>query len=294
MKKKERNAKVIAYFNNKGGVGKTTLAVNHACWKAHDPNNRVLIIDFDCQCNTSANFLGFAREELTGTPKTTTIANIPGFKNKGIKKLAPTDLITKAPNFNMYAIKGNSDIDTLWESDSAVSGKLDIVMKCVDELRPLFDYIIIDLGPRKTKSTLAALCAADYVILPMTIDPMAESGIDDFFTEMLPVCRQYNPAITPLGIVLTRYKMMPTTIANYSYIIPPILFKYDIDEFSSKIRESNGFGNLLSVPTQKKAGVNRAMNVLDKYIRQNYRQSYDDFEAFMAEVDKKINKIEKA
>ncbi len=290
---KERNARVIVYYNNKGGVGKTTLAVNHAIWRAMVCSERVLIMDFDCQCNTSYNFLGFSKEELVSSPDTRTIANIPGFPGKGIPKINPVKLVCKAPNYNLYAIKGCSDIDTLWESDPEVSGKLDLVMGCVDSLRSKFDTIIIDLGPRKTKATLAALCAADYVILPMTLNPMAESGIDDFFEEMLPVCQQYNPAITPLGVVITMFRTVGMSLINYAQMTPRIMEKHpDAAIYKTKIRDSSGIGNMLSTSMMAKAGLKRPLTVIDKYIRQNYPAAYEDFEKFMLETDEKILAIE--
>lgn len=291
---KERNANVIAFYNFKGGVGKTTLAVNFAAWQARNPKKRVLFIDMETQCNSDVGFLGFSKDELKGDPANyKSVLNIPGIEipEQGISipKLPVNKLIEQAPNFNLFAIKGNYGLDDYWCSDSRLTGRLDILLEAIDELRTLFDYIVMDLGPRDNAPTLNALVAADYVIIPVTCDSQSYEGAERYFEKIYPTCKSINPTLTNLGIVANRYK--PSFLNFFSVDFASLADSYDTKLFNFKIRESVALSSLTNWDFIEKAKTGRCVISYDKYIEKNYSGVYQDIMGFVMEVSSAIAEL---
>lgn len=285
--KKERSAKVISFYNYKGGTGKTMLSVNLAAWLAKDPSKRVLFLDMDAQCNADIGYLGFDMEELEGDPsKYKSILNIPGIsipeQGVDIPALPAKDLICRAPYFGLYAIKGSFAQDDYWENDNNLKGRLDIILDAIDNLRSMFDYIIIDLGPRDNLPTLNALTASDYVVIAMSCESQAINGAQRFFKRILPACQTINPMVTCLGIVANRYKQSSYNI--YSVDMQYLADTYKTHLFNFKIRECAGLLNLTNWDFIEKAKTKRPVCFYDRYIEKNFGAAYQDIMGFIMEL----------
>jgi len=177
--------KVIALFNNKGGVGKTNL-----CWNVADTlgrmGKRVLIIDFDPQCNLSIAMLG---EEVfvnqlpnNNLPYGTTLRaylqrflqNIGGqeiFLHKGVHTHENVDLIAGDFWLNVYADSLNVGADLL--SGTGLSKYLvlkNMVKQAESKAGYIFDFILIDLPPSFGALVRATFYSSDYFIVPCTSD----------------------------------------------------------------------------------------------------------------------------
>lgn len=293
----KRNAKVISFYNFKGGVGKTTLAVNYAAWKSRDINKRVLLIDMDSQCNTTVNFLGFDKKEISGDPaKYLSVLNIPGIEipseGVSIPKIAPAKLITRPDNFNLFVIKGSYSLDDYWTTDKRLENRLDIMLEAIDTLRLLFDYIIIDLGPRDNNPTLNALAASDYVLVPITCDMQAIDGAERYFKKIYPVCRSINPTIQNLGIVANNFKQ-PSHNNMYVVDLADLAERYDTHLFDIRVRNSTALSQLCNWDFMDKARTKRCVLAFDKYIERNYLNAYQDVLSFVMEMDLTIAELEK-
>lgn len=177
--------KVISIFNNKGGVGKTSL-----CWNIADTlarkNKNVLLIDFDPQCNLSIAVLGadtFVRTLPTqNAPYGTTIRaflqrflqNTGGeeiFTHNGHNTHQNVDLIAGDFWLNIYADSLNVGADLLSGTGLSKYIVIRTIVAKIQELKAkTYDYVIIDLPPSFGSLVRAAFYSADYFIVPCTSD----------------------------------------------------------------------------------------------------------------------------
>lgn len=182
--------KTIAIINLKGGVGKTTTAINMAALLAEKYKKRVLLIDNDPQGNASQ----FCRcykwmNETCGAAKI--------LKGENPQKLAYRfiDVI-------------NADM-TLLEADNALRASTerqdDKIKQYLQNVAWQYDYCIIDNPPALLMCTINALCAADEVIIPVTLDNWSLDGVETI-TEQIEALKVLNDKLKVEGILITNYK----------------------------------------------------------------------------------------
>lgn len=171
--------KSIAIFNNKGGVGKTTLLCNLAAYLALEKNKKILIIDADPQCNATQAI--FKDETITEIYERSgfTIYDVirPLSAGKGFSENLGT---RKSPHFGLRVLPGDPRLsltEDLLSTDwnDAISGKTrglrttllfaELLSRCDS-----FDYVFFDMGPSLGSINRSVLIAADYFISPMSID----------------------------------------------------------------------------------------------------------------------------
>lgn len=180
--------KSIAVFNNKGGVGKTTLLVNLASYMAHAHAKRVLVIDADPQCNaTQSMFSDSVVEGIYGSDRFTIYSVVhPLSIGKGYaRKLYPR----KSPNFALEVIPGDPRLaltEDLLATDwvQAVGGNVrglrttflfaELLERCDD-----YDLVFFDMGPSLGSINRAVLLAVDFFISPMSIDIFSLRAIEN-------------------------------------------------------------------------------------------------------------------
>jgi len=190
MKEKERRARVLAFTNWKGGVGKTTTCVNLSAFLVEE-GKRVLIIDLDPQGNASS---GAGIEKKAGIK---TIYNL----------LCDECDISEA--VHLTAIKGleiipaNVDLAGAEEELVRINGRERIVKNIVDKLRPSYDYICIDCPPSLGLLPVNALTAADALIIPIQCEFYALEGIAQLIHTVKLIKKALNPELTIDGVLLT-------------------------------------------------------------------------------------------
>jgi len=179
----------IAVFNNKGGVGKTTLLCNLASFLALEKEKKVLVIDADPQCNaTQLTFDDDETEKLYDNPKTFTIYNIihPLSLGKGYTESLE---VIKRPNFGFDILIGDPRLslkeDLLardWSQAIGGEGRgLRTSFLFAELLARLkhYDYIFFDMGPSLGSINRSVLLACDFFISPMTIDLFSLKAIEN-------------------------------------------------------------------------------------------------------------------
>ena len=181
--------RIIAVVNQKGGVGKTTTAVNlPAALKARGA--RVLLCDFDPQANASSG-MGIPR-----SPKHTVYDVM-------INDIPVLDAIQRTP----YG-------DILPSSTALAGAAVELIgleereyqlKKLIYPLRGLYDYIFIDCPPSLELLTLNALCAAESILVPVQCEYYALEGLSDLMATMRAVKRRLNPTLSIFGVLLTMY-----------------------------------------------------------------------------------------
>ena len=181
--------KIVAIANQKGGVGKTTTAINLSA-AVQGRKRNVLLCDCDPQGNASSG-LGINKNEVSGIYDVI-LGNMP------IREaIIQTQWCSLLPG-NRDLIAANVELVNSNERMYALKQKLDLVK---DE----YDYIFIDCPPSLELLTLNALCAADTVLVPVQCEYYALEGLSDLLRTIQYANKRANEALEIEGIVLTMY-----------------------------------------------------------------------------------------
>ncbi len=183
-------AKIIALANQKGGVGKTTTAVNLAA-AVSEKGKKVLLCDFDPQGNATSGF-GIDPRKLEITIYDLIVKDIP--PAQGIHKTKWVDVI--GANVNLAGAE--LDLIELQEREY----RLRTVLRSLAEQ---YDYIFIDCPPSLGLLTVNCLCAADSVVVPLQCEYYALEGLTQLMSTIKTIKKVLNPGIVIEGVLLTMF-----------------------------------------------------------------------------------------
>lgn len=213
--------KTISFVNMKGGVGKTTLALNVADCLARVHNKKVAIIDVDPQFNaTQCLFTGKEYVELLKNGADT-VLNVYDSEIRpvastvsGATQSKPTELkdIKLQKKDLLWALPGNIDLYRL--EMTAGEGREFSIQRFIEEnLLPCgFDYAVIDTPPTPSVWMTSALIASDYFVIPVKPDPLSLIGIDLLWSIIERRRKSYGLKLQCLGVALTMVER-PDSIA---------------------------------------------------------------------------------
>lgn len=185
-------AKTIAIANQKGGVGKTTTAVNLAASLAA-AEMRTLLVDMDPQANACSGF-GIDKRALELT-----------IYNALLGEVTARDILVRTDLERLDILPSNTDLigaEIELISAFAREGKLAGVLK---EIQGDYDYIVIDCPPSLGLLTVNALTAADSVLIPLQCEFYAMEGLSQLTQTIRLIQRDLNPRLTLRGILLTMF-----------------------------------------------------------------------------------------
>jgi chromosome partitioning protein len=183
---------IVAIANQKGGVGKTTTAVNLAAALAMR-GKKTLLIDLDPQANSSISFLDL---------RTITRSTYDAIAEPDC---ALVDVILPAPLENLYIAPARIGLAKL---ESRLVGELDAHFRLKDKIEALngeFENIVIDCPPALGLLTVNALVAATHLLIPIQSSYFALEGTDDLLETIEKVRQRPNPALRILGVVITMH-----------------------------------------------------------------------------------------
>jgi len=184
-------ARIIAIANQKGGVGKTTTAVNLAAALSRTPK-RVLLVDLDAQGNATMGS-GVDKRELQASTCDVLLEEIHA-----------ADAIVRTPE-GLDLLPGNTDLTAAEIELMDEDGREQRLKRALDPLRERYDYIIIDCPPALSLLTLNALTAADSVLVPMQCEYYALEGLTALLQTIDALKARLNPDLEIEGVLRTMF-----------------------------------------------------------------------------------------
>lgn len=183
---------VLALVNQKGGVGKTTTCVNLAAFLANK-GKKVLLVDVDPQGNATSGF-GFDKNELELTVYDVLINNT-----------AISDVILDTGRKNLHLCPANIQLAGAEIELVPVVSRETILKGMLEEVRELYDFILMDCPPSLGLLTLNALTAANGVLVPIQGEYYALEGVTQLMETISLVKKDLNRTLSVFGVVVTMF-----------------------------------------------------------------------------------------
>ena len=251
--------KIMSFSNQKGGVGKTTTAINMAAYAAN-AGRKVLLVDFDPQGNATSGY-GLEKNALQNT-----------VYNLLLGECSFSDVIFDTEVENLHIIPSSIDLAAA-EVDLVSMPRRESRLK--DALAPIknnYDYIFIDCPPSLGLITLNALVASDEVIIPIQSEFFALEGLVQLMNTIKIVKQRLNANLTINGVVLT----MHDTRTSMSKQVTEELYKYFGDKIYTipvprnvKLVESPSFGVPVMLHAPKCAGANAYCALTNQFLQRS-------------------------
>jgi len=233
-------AKVIAFANQKGGVGKTTTVANTGVVFAKN-GHKMLLVDFDPQANLTAGF-GINSDILHSTIGTLLESHVRGHKLQ--------------EDITQYCIPTREGVDILpcdiglADTELLLHGAMgrEIQLKpIIDQLRPHYDYIFIDCQPTMASLTTNALVASDGVVIPSEPAFFSAKGVQGLYAHIQRTKMLFNKNLKIYGLLITKANIQSRNVRemikdiNEAYQDEIPLFQSFIPR-SIRVQESNNNG----------------------------------------------------
>jgi len=184
--------RVYAIANQKGGVGKTTTAVNLGGFLARMGHN-VLLVDMDPQGNASSG-LGVDIRNLNRSVYQLLIG-----------ELSASEILRQSTVKNLSLLPATTDLAGIEPDLLQTEGREYVLKKALEQIASRFDIVLIDCPPNLGILTLNALSFADRVLIPLQTEYFALEGLTQLLEAISRVQKNFNPALMLDGVVLTMY-----------------------------------------------------------------------------------------
>lgn len=253
--------KIIAIVNQKGGVGKTTTAVNLAAGVGIS-GKKTLLVDADPQGNSTSGF-GISKKEV----KTTTY-----------------DLLVGTGKLDNAIIKSDfKNVDIVPSSMDLAAAEVDLIeiehreaqlKMALAAARDRYDYIFIDCPPSLGLITINALNASDTVLVPIQCEYYALEGLSQLMASVRQVKRLYNPTLEMEGIVLTMYdgrlNLTGQVVSEIKKYFADKLYKTVIPR-AVRLSEAPSYGMPIQYYDRRSKGSDAYTDLTKEFLKKNRR-----------------------
>lgn len=183
---------VISVFNQKGGTGKTTSALNLSAQLTIE-GYKVLAVDMDPQANMTEG-LGITNHDSIPNLINVFNSDIPDISNIITEVEGVSNLFLAPSTIEMSAVELSGDI-----------GLEQVLVRSLSPVKDDYDYIIIDIPPSLSKLSMGALVASDYIIVPIQAEYYPLRGVNALMKSYQKIKSRINPGLLLLGVFVTMY-----------------------------------------------------------------------------------------
>jgi chromosome partitioning protein len=261
-------AKVIALANQKGGVGKTTTAINLAASMAV-LEQRILLIDADPQANATSG-IGFDIRAI----KTSIYECL-------IDDVDPNGIILNTDVENLDLLPSHIDLVGAEIEMTNLPGREQILKKVIAKIEDKYDFILIDCSPSLGLITLNALTSADSVLIPVQCEYFALEGLGKLLNTIKIVQSRLNPALEIEGFLLTMYdarlRLSNQVVDEVKKHFQQMVFETIIPR-NIKLSEAPSFGKPVLLYDINSTGAVNYLNLGREILQRNRKTRISDAE----------------
>ncbi|HOU96293.1 MAG TPA: AAA family ATPase [Bacteroidales bacterium] len=251
--------RIVALANQKGGVGKTTTAINLAASLAA-LERKVLIVDADPQSNATSG-LGIDYKQISVT-----------IYDCLVDGKEPKDALMKCGIDNLMIIPSNIDLVGAEIEMLEMPEREKVLKNVLMKIRDNFDYIFIDCSPSLGLLTVNALTASDSVIIPVQCEYFALEGLGKLLNTIKIIQSNLNPALEIEGFLLTMYdsrlRLSNQVVEEVTRHFQQMVFKTIIQR-NVKLSEAPSFGQPAILYDAESRGTVNYLNLAQEFINKN-------------------------
>lgn len=248
--------RIIAIANQKGGVGKTTTAINLSASLA-EKGRKVLAIDMDPQGNMSSG-LGLDKNSIDGT-----------IYDMIIGEADVEEVIHKNTIENLDILPSNVDLSAVEIEMIDVENKEFVVKNSIQKIRDNYDYVIIDCPPSLSLLTVNAMTTADSVLVPIQCEYYALEGLSQLIHTVELVKDRLNPILEIEGVVFTMYdartNLSLQVVENVKDNLEQNIYKTIIPR-NIRLAEAPSYGTPINQYDPRSAGAESYMKLAEEVI----------------------------